>query len=284
MKLVSVGAAGAEIPGVLREQRVVRLADIPGAWPSSVRAVLASGCQAELAAAVAALPAEAGEPAAGLRFGPPVTNPDKIICVGLNYRAHATEQNKPWPERPLLFCKTPNTLAGCTDPVALPDEPADVDFEVELAVVIGRRCRRVPAAEAMACVGGYMVANDVSARRWQHSDGQWYRSKSSDGFFPCGPFLLTADVIPDPGALHLTTDLNGERMQDAHADDLIHDIPSLIAFISASMTLQPGDIISTGTPAGVGCWREPAVFLKPGDQVTCAIEQLGAVTSAITAS
>lgn len=206
-----------------------------------------------------------------VRLGPPILDPSKIICIGLNYKGHAIEQNKPWPEKPLLFAKAPSALCGPDDDIELPGDDAQVDYEVELAVVIGRRCRRIPAAQAMAYVAGYLVANDVSARAWQKSDGQWFRAKSADTFFPCGPALVTADEVDDPTGLRLTTTLGGVVVQDALVSDLIHGIPQLIATISRTITLEPGDIISTGTPAGVGCYRTPPRFLTAGDIVTCAI-------------
>ena len=186
-------------------------------------------------------------------------------------QGHVTEQNKPWPEKPLLFAKAPSALCGAEDDIVLPGEDAQVDYEVELAVVIGRRGRRIAESQAMAYVAGYLVANDVSARRWQKDDGQWFRAKSSDTFFPCGPALVTSDEVEDPGALRLTTTIAGSVLQDAPLSDLIHDIPRLLAYISRDITLEPGDIISTGTPAGVGCYRTPPRFLAAGDLVECAI-------------
>jgi 2-keto-4-pentenoate hydratase/2-oxohepta-3-ene-1,7-dioic acid hydratase in catechol pathway len=206
-----------------------------------------------------------------VRLGPPITDPSKIDCIGLNFKGHATEQNKPWPEQPLLFAKAPSALCGPYDNIVLPAEDCGPDYEVELVAVIGRRARHVTKTDALAYVAGWCVGNDVSGRRWQKSDGQFFRAKSCDTFFPCGPALVTSDEITDLAALRLTTRIGDNLLQDATIADLIHDVPTLIAYISRFMTLEPGDLISTGTPAGVGCYRTPPRFLAPGEMVTCAI-------------
>jgi 2,4-diketo-3-deoxy-L-fuconate hydrolase len=285
MRLVSYGGvrtagdAGAALGeaahavGILVDggRRILPLSTIPGSWPDSVRGILAADLLPGLARAAAACGLEGCIPRSQVRLGPPIPDPPGIICIGLNYRGHATEQGKPWPTAPLLFSKAVTALAGPEDGVALPDGAPQVDYEVELVVVIGRRVRRIAPEDALGAVAGYMVANDLSARRWQREDGQWFRSKSCDGFFPCGPALVTADEVPRPQELRLTTEIAGERLQDALVADLIHDIPHLIAAISQTMTLLPGTLISTGTPAGVGCYRTPPRFLAAGDVVTCAI-------------
>ncbi len=205
----------------------------------------------------------------------PVPDPTKIICIGLNYLDHCEEQNKPKPERPMLFAKFANTVAGPTDDVQIPSNTSELDFEGELAVVIGKQARNVKRADAFSYIFGYMALLDVSARDLQRTDGQWVRAKSQDGFAPCGPCLVTADEIPDPQNLALRTDVNGERMQDSNTGNMIFPIDELIEFVSASLTLEPGDIISTGTPAGVGVHRSPQVLLKRDDIVEVTIEGIG---------
>ncbi len=273
MRLVSFGERGAERAGILTADgaEVLPVRDLDASLPGSVRGLIAGNHLGRLAERARGAKLR-GVPRAQVRLGPPITDPGKIVCVGLNYKGHATEQNKPWPEKPLLFAKATTALAGCEDDIELPVENPNVDYEVELVVAIGARGRRVAEADAWRHVAGYLVGNDVSARTWQHGDGQWFRAKSCDTFFPCGPALVTADEIPDPGALRLTTRIDGAELQNALASDLIHDIPRLIAYISRDLTLEPGDLISTGTPAGVGCYRTPPRFLKPGDLVECTID------------
>jgi len=283
MRLVSFGPVGGEIAGVLRGDDVIAVGDCAPELPTSVRLLLAGGHLPVLATAVAAWTG-ATRPLAEVRLGPPVTDPHKIICIGLNYRDHAREQNKAWPERPLLFAKTSNTLVGAHDPIRLPIEDCHPDYEVELCVVIGRRGRGIRREDAAAHIAGYCVGNDVSARRWQNSDGQWYRAKSCDTFFPCGPALVTADEVPEPGNLRLTTRIGDQILQDASSAELIHGIPALLAWISRDITLEPGDLISTGTPAGVGCFRSPPRWLRAGEVVECAIAGLGALANPVVTS
>jgi 2-keto-4-pentenoate hydratase/2-oxohepta-3-ene-1,7-dioic acid hydratase in catechol pathway len=274
MRLCSFGERGGERPALLVGDRIIPIASLDAAAPASARALIAGGRLqrlAELAAAGGGVPV----PLAGVRLGPPVFDAGKIICIGLNYRDHAAEQGKEHPPEPLLFAKTANTLAGPEDDIRHPAAEVFLDYEVELAVVIGARCSGVPASRALAQVAGVMVANDVSARRWQRGDGQWYRGKSCDTFLPCGPALVSLDEAGELAGLRLSTRVNGELRQDAGADQLIHDVPALIAYISRDITLEPGDIICTGTPAGVGSFRTPPVALAAGDRVECAISGLG---------
>ncbi|MFZ0521512.1 MAG: fumarylacetoacetate hydrolase family protein [Candidatus Acidiferrales bacterium] len=209
----------------------------------------------------------------GLR--PPVPKPGKIIAVGLNYREHAAEQNFKVPEYPLIFAKFPNSIAGPQDAIVIPSEYMQVDSEAELAVVIGRRGKAIAADAAYDYVAGYMALNDVSARRWQFADKQWTRGKSCDTFCPTGPWLTTRDEITDPHSLRVIGRLNGEIFQDSNTSKLIFRVPELIAFISEAITLEPGDIIATGTPSGVGVFRKPPVFMKAGDVAEVEIEGLG---------
>jgi len=219
----------------------------------------------------------------GERFGPPVPNPSKVIAIGLNYRDHAEEQGKAPPERPLLFAKAPSCLIGPGDPIVLPPQEGKVDAEAELCVVLGRRARNVPAREALGFVLGYTVFNDVSGREAQYGDKQWFRGKSYDTFGPCGPWVVTADEVPDPHALPIRCFWNAVRMQESTTGQLIHRVEDLIAYISAQMTLMPGDLIATGTPAGVGVFREPPLFLGAGDRVRVEIDGIGVLENPIIA-
>jgi 2-keto-4-pentenoate hydratase/2-oxohepta-3-ene-1,7-dioic acid hydratase in catechol pathway len=284
MRLATFGDRGHERLAVVRDGRLLPVDEMDDeAAGLSLRQVLERGWLSRLRDRAERQPAGSGHPVDGVRLGPPLTDPRQIICVGLNYRGHAAEQNAPFPERPLLFSKSPSALNGPRDAIPLPDPEALVDYEVELAVVIGRTTRRVAAAEAMAQVAGFCVANDVSARRWQKADGQWFRAKSCDGFLPLGPCLVTPEEVGDWHQLRLTTRIGDELLQDALADELIHDIPALIAWISRTTTLHPGDVIITGTPAGVGCYRTPKRFLQPGERVRCAITGLGELDNPVVA-
>lgn len=220
-------------------------------------------------------------PLASARLLPPICDPPKVICIGQNYIDHCREQNLEPPKSPILFTKFATTLSGPRADIPIP--PAHVtrvvDYEVELAFVVSRRCKRVSRDEAMECVGGYMVMNDVTARDLQRSEGQWTRAKSLDGFGPCGPWVTTADEVPNPGKLGIRLKLNGQTMQDSSTSNLIFDVPYLIEFISSGLTLEPGDIVSTGTPPGVGVFRKPPVLLKPGDVVEAEIEGLGGLVN-----
>ncbi|HET7090027.1 MAG TPA: fumarylacetoacetate hydrolase family protein, partial [Anaerolineae bacterium] len=207
-------------------------------------------------------------------LGPPIVDPEKIICLGLNYRDHAKEAGLPIPPVPILFAKYRNALTGPTSPIILPGVSEESDYEAELAVVIGRRCKGVAAAEALSVVAGYMAFNDVSARDVQLRTSQWLAGKSLDTFGPCGPALVI-DEIRDPQALSVSTRVNGETLQQGNTRDMIFSVAESVAFISQLMTLQPGDIIATGTPAGVGYKREPPIFLHHGDIVEVEIEGIG---------
>ncbi len=211
--------------------------------------------------------------------------PAAFFCIGLNYRRHAEEGKAPLPQFPVLFMKSPAALQNPGDPIVLPRRlrSDEVDYECELAVVIGKRCKNVPKDQALDYVLGYTCANDVSARDWQGKWGgsQWCRGKTFDTFAPLGPCLALKDEIPDPSALKIRTVLNGQTMQDWRTDDMIFDVPSLIAFLSGSTTLLPGAVILTGTPHGVGFARKPPVFLKPGDTVTVEIDKIGSLTNPV---
>jgi 2-keto-4-pentenoate hydratase/2-oxohepta-3-ene-1,7-dioic acid hydratase in catechol pathway len=205
----------------------------------------------------------------------PVPRPGKLICIGLNYRDHAAESKMPIPEKPVVFSKFSTAVIAPGEPVVLPSTSQQVDYEAELAVVIGRRAKHVKADRAYDYVLGYTAFNDVSARDFQFADGQWQRGKSCDTFAPMGQTIVTTDAIPDPHKLSIKLVLNGQTMQDSNTDQLIFGVPALIEFLSESITLEPGDVIATGTPAGVGFARKPPVFLKPGDRMEVLIEGMG---------
>ena len=212
----------------------------------------------------------------------PVPRPGKLLCIGLNYRDHAKESNMPLPEKPIIFSKFSSAVIAPGEPVTLPAGSQKVDYEAELAVVIGRRAKNVKAERAYDYVLGYTAFNDVSARDFQFSDGQWQRGKSCDTFAPMGQSIVTTDTITDPHKLAIKLILNGEIMQDSNTDQLIFGVPQLIEFISETITLEPGDVIATGTPAGVGFARNPPVFLKPGDEMEVMIEGIGGLNNPVT--
>jgi 2-keto-4-pentenoate hydratase/2-oxohepta-3-ene-1,7-dioic acid hydratase in catechol pathway len=262
MRLVSFECGGTVYAGVLREAGVVE------AGEGGVDELLRRG----------GLPSPPdGEPAAlgSVRLLPPVLAPQKIICLGLNYRSHAEEAGLEAPSVPTFFAKWPNALAPAGAEVQLPAYSQKVDYEAEVAFVIGRRCRDVPEADALGAIAGYTLLNDLSARDYQFKTPQWGPGKVFDGSAPCGPALVTPDEAGPPDAIEISLTLNGERMQSATTADLIHSVPAVVAYLSKLMTLEPGDLVSTGTPAGVGSVREPHVWLKPGDQVVVESPQLG---------
>lgn len=209
--------------------------------------------------------------------------PGKIVAIGLNYRDHALEQAVPFPETPLIFAKFSTAVIGPGEAVHRPPFVTQLDYEAELAVVIGRLARRVDVSQALSYVAGYTCMNDVSARDLQFKDGQWVRGKSLDTLAPIGPALVTPDEIPDPGKLPIRCRVNGELRQDSSTSELIFSVPQLIAFCSRMFTLEPGDMIATGTPAGVGVFRKPPRFLQPGDQVEVEIEGVGRLVNPVVA-
>src|SRR3954453_14867182 len=210
-----------------------------------------------------------------VRLLPPVPDPGKIVCLGLNYRSHAAEAGLEAPETPTFFAKFANALAAPGADVALPHYSQRVDYEAEVAYVIGRRCKDVPEDDALGCIAGYTLLDDLSARDYQFKTQQWMPGKVFDGSAPCGPALVTPDEAGPADAIEIALTLNGEEMQRSTTADLIHSIPATVADLSMLMTLEPGDIVSTGTPAGVGSVRQPRVWLKPGDQVVVESPQLG---------
>lgn len=223
-------------------------------------------------------------PLSEARLHAPITRPQKIIAIGLNYEDHAAETGGEIPEKPIVFAKYPNTIIGPGEAIRIPPITEQADYEAELAVVIGRPAKNVSESEALEYVFGYTNCNDVSSRDLQFSEGgQWTRSKSIDTFAPIGPYVATRAEVPDPQNLWIRCTLNGEVMQDSTTSKMAFSVAELVAFLSTGMTLMPGDIIATGTPAGVGFARDPAVFLKAGDEVTIEIEGLGTLTNPVEA-
>jgi 2-keto-4-pentenoate hydratase/2-oxohepta-3-ene-1,7-dioic acid hydratase in catechol pathway len=220
-------------------------------------------------------------PVANAELLPPLPNPDKIICIGLNYRSHAAEAGIDPPKQPTFFAKFRNALAAPSAAVQLPAASEKVDYEAEVAFVVERRCREVDPEDALTAIAGYMLLNDLSARDLQFATPQWMPGKVFDGSAPCGPAIVTPDEAGDPGAISFALDLNGERMQEASTADLIFSIPELLGRLSRWMTLEPGDIVSTGTPAGVGSVRQPRVWLKPGDEIVISSSTLGELRTRI---
>jgi acylpyruvate hydrolase len=213
----------------------------------------------------------------------PILRPGKVICVGLNFRSHLAEIGEAVPDYPILFHKAATSVIGSAGAIVLPRVSRQVDYEGELAVVIGRRGKYIPREQALAHVAGYTCANDVSAHDLEFRTSQWTSGKMLDTFCPLGPVLRTADEVGDPAGLHLRTVLNGTTVQDAPLADMIFDVPFLVSYVSSLATLEPGDVLLTGTPAGIGCNRKPMVFLRPGDRVSVHIDGIGTLTNPVVA-
>jgi 2-keto-4-pentenoate hydratase/2-oxohepta-3-ene-1,7-dioic acid hydratase in catechol pathway len=271
MKLLRYGEIGQEKPGLLDAGGRIR--DLSGL----VNDISGSTLRAESLNRLKALdprtlPLVEGSP----RLGTPVGAVPKFLGIGLNYRDHAEETGMPIPEVPIVFAKASSCVSGPNDPVLAPKDWKRMDYEVELAVVIGTPAKRVAKEEALDYVAGYCIGNDISERSLQKGGpGEWIKAKSYDSFGPLGPWLVTTDEIPDPQNLDLSLDLNGERMQTGNTSTMIFSVAELVSYISRHMTLQPGDVITTGTPPGVGMARDPRVFLKPGDEMVLRVSGLG---------
>ena len=279
MRLVTFDAGGHPRAALLRDDRVY---DIWGEAFAHMRAddrtievILEGGLLDE----VEPVDGDDGVPVDGLPLLSPVTRPGKLICIGLNYRAHAEEQGAEPPETPTFFAKFRNALAAPGATVPLPTWSERVDYEAEVAFVIRDRCKDVREADALDHVAGYMLLNDLSARDYQFKTPQWMPGKTFDGAAPCGPALVTPDEAGPHDQIEIELTLNGERMQKSSTADLVHSVPALIAYLSKLMTLEPGDVISTGTPAGVGSLRDPEVRLKAGDEVVISSPQLGVLAT-----
>lgn len=284
MRLATLQTAqGPRVVGVALDGRYVDLCDIDPKLPTTLKGILEA--DQGLMAAASAL-------AAGMSKGPfvtgrllaPIANPSKVICIGLNYRDHAIETNSPIPEEPVVFNKFPQAVVGPDDNVVLPAVAHEVDYEAELVVIIGKQGRRIRKEDAFQYVAGYTVGNDVSARDWQKGrpGGQWLLGKTPDTFAPTGPHLVTADEV-DPHNLKVQLRLNGETMQNSSTKELIFGIDELIAHLSKLFALQPGDLIFTGTPPGVGAARKPPVYIKAGDTMEVEIEGLGILVNPVVA-
>jgi acylpyruvate hydrolase len=227
--------------------------------------------------------AEMSQSESEVEFLAPIPRPGKVVCVGLNYRSHLAEIGEPAPEYPILFDKPGTSVIGHGQSIVLPRVSREVDFEGELAVVIGRRGKYIPEEDALAYVAGYTCANDVSANDIEFRTSQWTSGKMLDTFCPLGPALATADEIPDPGSLRLKTLVNGRTVQDETTSDMLFSVPFLISYVSSLATLEPGDMILTGTPAGIGCNQKPQVFLRAGDRISVRIEGVGTLTNPVAA-
>lgn len=278
MKLVRFGAVGAEKPGLIDAGGVLRdlsthVGDITGA-------VLDDATLDRLRALDAAsLPAVDGDP----RIGCPVGQIGKYMCIGLNYRDHAEEAGMPIPDHPILFMKANSAISGPFDPVVIPRGSQKSDWEIELGVVIGKAAKYVSEADALDYVAGYTVCNDVSERHFQlELSGNWTKGKSCDTFGPTGPWLVTRDDIPDPQALNVWCDVNGTRMQDGNTKTMIFTVAEIVSHLSQLCTLQPGDVISTGTPPGVGMGQKPPMYLKAGDVMELGIDGLGTMRQEVS--
>lgn len=271
MKLLRYGAIGAEKPGLLHSDGTIR--DLSGV----VADLSGTALHPEELARIAAtdpdtLPVVAGNP----RLGPPIAGTGKFICIGLNFADHAAESGMDVPPEPVIFMKATSAICGPNDPIIIPRGSEKTDWEVELAVIIGKPAKYVSEAEAMAHVAGFAVTNDVSERAFQiERAGQWTKGKSCDNFGQIGPWLVTPDEVSDPQALHMWLDVNGQRMQDGSTATMVYQVPFLVHYLSQFMTLHPGDVISTGTPPGVGLGQKPPRYLRAGDVVELGIEGLG---------
>ena len=275
MKLVRFGKAGAEKPGLIDKDGVLR--DLSRVVKDINPVTLGDGALAKIKKAnTAKLPKVSGKP----RLGSCVGNVGKLICIGLNYADHAAEAGQPIPKEPIFFLKANSAISGPNDTVAIPRGAVKMDWECELAVIIGRKGKYIPAAKALDFVAGYTICNDVSERDYQQNrGGTWTKGKSCDGFGPLGPWFVTKDEVKDPQALKMWTDVSGKRRQSGSTATMIFNVRTLIEYCSTFFTLYPGDVISTGTPPGVGLGVKPEpIFLKAGDTVTCGIDGLGEQT------
>lgn len=273
---------GGPEPGVVSGDKVISLA---GAGFADTLAIIAGGAEAraKVEAVLAAPPADATADLASLKLMAPIRNPNKIICVGLNYRDHAIESNMEIPKLPTIFNKFRTSIIGPGDEIVLPSNSTQPDYEAEFAFVIGKGGRRIPAEKWQEHVYGYMNLNDVSARDIQLATTQWLMGKTFDTFCPMGPYLVTADEVADPHNLDISIEINGEVLQSSNTRHLIFRIPDLIAYLSSVFTLEPGDIVSTGTPAGVGFARKPPRYLRAGDDVVVKVQGLGELRNPVVA-
>jgi len=283
MRLVTFRTARGTAPGVLLEDD--RVVDLSGVGYPDMVSLIANWeeAKAKVGALAAAPPEGPVIPASEVTLAAPLLKPSKIICVGLNWHDHARETNLPIPEVPTIFSKFSTAVIGTGEKIVLPRSSTKPDYEAEFAFVIGQGGRYIPAFRWREHVFGYMNFNDVSARDYQMATTQWTIGKSFDTFAPMGPWLVTADEIEDPHDLDIKLSINGEVLQDSNTSHLIFRIPDLIAYLSSVFTLEPGDVISTGTPAGVGFARKPPRYLRPGDEVVVSVEKLGELRNPVVA-
>jgi 2,4-didehydro-3-deoxy-L-rhamnonate hydrolase len=273
MKLLRFGPAGNEKPGIVLDDQILDVSTFVSDFNESF---FADEKIAELQRWVNANKGKLPVVSSSQRIGAPFARPSKIICVGLNYTKHALESKMPLPKEPIIFFKSTTALCGPNDDLIIPRNSVKTDWEVELAVVISKKASYVSEADAMKHVAGFCLHNDYSEREFQlERNGQWVKGKSCDTFAPMGPYLVTADEVGNFNNLHMWLKVNGKTMQDNNTDDMIFEVPKLVSYISEFMTLLPGDVISTGTPAGVGLGFTPPVYLKPGDVIELGIEKLG---------
>lgn len=284
MRLATISTAAGECVTAVRDGRFIDLRGADPELPSDLKALLAQSDGLTRARQAADQAFRAGKFLEG-KFLAPLRSAGKVICIGLNYRDHALESGVEPPPEPVVFNKFPQAVVGPEEPIRLPSVCQQVDYEAELVVVIGKRGKRIPRSEALGFVAGYTNGNDVSARDWQlNKPGkQWLLGKTPDTFAPIGPYLVTADEVSDPENLSIQLRLNGQTMQNSRTKELIFGIDELIAYVSQIATLEPGDLIFTGTPPGVGMARKPPVFLKPGDVCEVEIEGLGVLRNPVTA-
>jgi acylpyruvate hydrolase len=279
LKLCTYDSDGTSRIGALDGEEIVDLRAADPGVPATMLELLQGGTSAleRARAALASATRAQRTPRADVRLLPPVPNPSKLICIGLNYRDHAVEVKLPLPERVAVFAKWNNTLIGDGAPIVLPRASHRIDYEAELAFVVGTRCRNVVEADADAAIAGYTCFNDVSVRDYQSFTSQWTLGKSWDTHGPCGPVLVTRDEIPDPQALRIRCTIDGETLQDSNTAQMFFGVRRLLAELSAIMTLEPGDLVATGTPAGVGLARTPRRWIKPGERVRVEIDAIGAI-------
>ncbi|MEJ9229752.1 fumarylacetoacetate hydrolase family protein [Peribacillus butanolivorans] len=287
MKIASFSVKSEHHIGIVQDDQIISLTALgPDDFPACMKTFIERG--SELRKRAEQLIEQRGNDDAKfslseVKFLPPIAQPEKIICVGLNYIDHCKETGMEPPASPVIFSKYANAIVGHNDVIEIPINSKEVDFEAELAIVIGKKAKNVSEEEANDYVFGYTIMNDISARDFQFQDGQWSRGKTADTFAPIGPVVVTHDEVGDPHELAISLELNGEMMQDSNTSNLIFTVPQIISYLSQSMTLKPGDLIATGTPPGVGMGRNPKVWLKNGDRMNVSIERIGTLSNHVKA-
>jgi len=285
MRLLTFEHRGVRRVGVRSGQGVVDLNLVDAGIPPDMRGLLSGGDDVMCAARAALARGDGVIPASEIRVLAPITDPEKVVCIGLNYLDHAKECGMPIPEEPVVFSKYPTTIVGPGEEVVKPPETQKMDYEVEFVAVVGKGGRRIPESEALDHIAGYTVGNDVSARDYQleKPQGQWMMGKTFDTFAPIGPEIVTSDEVGDPHNLDIRCTLNGETVQESSTNQLIFGVDKLVAYLSHVFTLTPGDLIFTGTPGGVGMGRSPQLWLKPGDRVACEVDGVGRLENPVAA-